>query len=237
MPPPPIPLVGSDAFPPSPACPAMPYFGAPIKFTSGVQPSVTKCKTITDSGAGAGGSSGCGCGCGCSSGSGGTPAPSPPDPSPLSPYNEVSTCTSVDAPPQVFPSFHSNGGGDALDNAAKANLLVSRYAPSPSVPVPGGSVGASFRVNPQAGNLVVQMAPPAGCTMDPVPLFTYNSGALVASPLGTGWLGTFRRRRGSCLTRRASALWPARAWSSCTGSRQRCPAGAIHPARPRTWST
>ena len=125
--------------------------------------------------------------CGCSGG--GTI-----DPSPLSPCNEVSTCTSVDAPPQVFPLFHANGGGNALDSAAKSTLLVSRYAPIPGVPIPGGSVGASFRVNPQPANLVVQMAPPAGGTMDPVPLFTYNSGNTAASALGAGWTGTFQRR-------------------------------------------
>ncbi|HLN29158.1 MAG TPA: hypothetical protein VK395_15520 [Gemmataceae bacterium] len=94
----------------------------------------------------------------------------------------------------MSPVYHANGGGDALACATAANLLVSRYAPSPAVPITGGSVRASFRVNPQAGNLVVQMAPPAGGTMDPVPVFTYNSAALVASPLGTGWLGTFQRQ-------------------------------------------
>ena len=286
MPPPPIPQAASDAFPPSPSCPAMPYLGTPIKFTGPSRIHTAKCISTGWAGGGGfcgggGGSGGGTSGCGCSSQSPASPTPprvftpelalaaangagggdgscscccssqspiSPPkiftpelaiaaadgsgggdcscgcsggvttDPSPLSPSNEVSICTSVDAPPGMSPVYHANGGGDALASATAANMLVSRYAPSPAVPIPAGSVGATFRVNAQAGNLVVQMAPPAGGTMDPLPVFTYNSAALIASPLGTGWIETYQRQAqdSACFGRRQYHVWyghglPARA--------------------------
>jgi len=95
-----------------------------------------------------------------------------------------------------FITNNFGGGDDALHRAA-AMPGVARNRALPMLRLATGgcnSLGGHCVVNPANGNLLLQVAPPAGDSFYVPPVLSYNStNATITSELGNGWLHTFKR--------------------------------------------
>jgi len=89
------------------------------------------------------------------------------------------------------------GGDDALYRAA-AMPAVARSRALPALTFATGgcnSLGGYCVINPANGNLLLQLAPPAGDFFYVAPILSYNStNASTASEIGNGWSHLFKRQ-------------------------------------------
>jgi hypothetical protein len=176
----------AQSFPPDPSVPLVPNLG----LVNSINPETAQPTT------------GCCCDCGCGTadigwdpGGGGGPLlpdcgrTSIPDPGPITIVPADPPCPGNscggDRP------YGGNGTGDILDRAAAATRRPGRFGPAVDISLEARNPLRPYaRVNPGAGNLVVQLGPPAAGPADPRLLFTYNSSSLSANEYGTGWMGT-----------------------------------------------